>query len=281
MSTSATTTPILEVRHVSKHYGHVRALEDVSSSVRPSEVTCILGDNGAGKSTLIKILSGSEQPDDGATLLVDGEEHPFFSSPAEARQRGISTVYQDLALAPLMPVWRNFFLGAEPTKGRGPFTRLDVVAGKRIALEELARMGIILRDPEQPVSLLSGGQRQSVATARAVYFGARLLILDEPTAALGVKQAGVVLRHISRARERGLGVVFITHNPAHAYLVGDRFVLLNHGRCVGDYRKSEVTRNDLILEMSAGAELDELQHELDPTTTKVVHPTTQPTPTSG
>jgi simple sugar transport system ATP-binding protein len=281
MSTTPTTTPLLDVSHVSKHYGQVRALDDVSTSVHPSEVTCILGDNGAGKSTLIKILSGSEMPDDGAALLVDGKAHAFFSSPAEARQLGISTVYQDLALAPLMPVWRNFFLGAEPTKGRGPFTRLDVAAGKRIALEELARMGIILRDPEQPVSLLSGGQRQSVATARAVYFGARLLILDEPTAALGVKQAGVVLRHISRARERGLGVVFITHNPAHAYLVGDRFVLLNHGRCVGDYRKAEVTRNDLILEMSAGAELDELQHELDTTPGEVAQPSTPATGAAG
>jgi simple sugar transport system ATP-binding protein len=263
MTDATDATPLLAVEDVSKHYGPVAALVGVTTSVMRSEVTCILGDNGAGKSTLIKILSGLIQPDPGAVLRMDGVEIPFFRSPAEARDRGISTVYQDLALVPLLPLWRNFFLGLEPTQGRGPFKRLDVKRGKAIALAELEKMGIAISDPERTTDTLSGGQRQSVATARAVYFGARVLILDEPTAALGVRQSGMVLRHIVHARERGLGTVFITHNPAHAYLVGDRFVLLKHGRCVGDYRKADISRNELIVEMSAGAELDQLQIELE------------------
>ncbi|MFI5425601.1 ATP-binding cassette domain-containing protein [Aeromicrobium sp. UC242_57] len=129
-----------------------------------------------------------------------------------------------------MPVWRNFFLGSEITKGVGPFRRLDVDEMKRISKAELAAMGIDLRDVEQPIGTLSGGERQCVAIARAVYFGARVLILDEPTAALGVKQSGVVLKYIAKARDRGLGVVFITHNPHHAYPVGDRFMLLRRGK---------------------------------------------------
>ncbi|HEX6447415.1 MAG TPA: ATP-binding cassette domain-containing protein [Streptosporangiales bacterium] len=254
-------TLLLEARGLSKRFGNVVALRDVSASVRAGEVTCVLGDNGAGKSTFIKVLSGVHQHDEGE-LHVGGEPRRFHS-PQEARDAGIATVYQDLAMIPLMPIWRNFFLGAEPTKGFWPFRRFDVEAAKRISREELERFGIAVGRTERPVSTLSGGERQAVATARAVYFGAKVLILDEPTAALGVRQVGVVLRYVARARDRGLGVVFISHNPAHAHLVGDRFILLNRGRVTGDYTRDEISRDDLIREMSGGAELDQIKHEVD------------------
>ena len=269
------TAPVLEVRDVSKYFGSVIALRGVSATVGAGEVTCILGDNGAGKSTLIKILAGFHQPDEGS-LLLDGEER-LFSSPIAARDAGIATVYQDLAMIPLMSVWRNFFLGAEPRKGVWPFRRFDTETAKRICREETAHMGIQLRDPDQSVGTLSGGERQSVATARAVYFGARVLILDEPTAALGVRQAGVVLKYIAHARDRGLAVVFITHNPAHAHLVGDRFVILNRGEVAGSWHKSEITRDELIGQMAGGADLDLLQHELSKPDTETVLPV-QPAP---
>jgi simple sugar transport system ATP-binding protein len=253
-------TALLEVRNVSKFFGNVNALKDVSVGVNAGEVTCVLGDNGAGKSTFIKILSGVHQHDEGQ-LLVDGEE-TRFSSPREAKDRGIATVFQDLATVPLMAIWRNFFLGSEPTKGRGPFKRIDVREAQEIMVAELRKMGIDVRDPDQPVGTLSGGERQAVSIARAVYFGAKVLILDEPTSALGVKQSGVVLRYVAQARDRGLGVIFITHNPHHAYPVGDRFVILNRGRLMGDWRKSEITRDELVKQMSGGAELEALEHEL-------------------
>jgi len=253
--------PLLEGRGLGKYFGNVIALKDVSVSVAAGEVTCVLGDNGAGKSTFIKILSGVHQQDDGE-LLVNGVEHRF-ASPREARAQGIATVFQDLATVPLMSVWRNFFLGAEPTKGAGPLRRLDVAAAKRTMRDEMAKMGIDVRDPDQPVGTLSGGERQAMAIARAVYFGASVLILDEPTSALGVKQSGVVLRYVLQARERGVGVIFITHNPHHAYPVGDRFVILNRGRLLGAYRKDEITRDELVRAMAGGAELEQLSHELE------------------
>ena len=254
-------TPLLEVRGVSKYFGNVVALKDISVGVGPGEVTCVLGDNGAGKSTFIKILSGVYQHDEGE-LLVEGEP-TRFASPREARERGIATVFQDLATVPLMSIWRNFFLGSEPTKGRGPLRRIDVQRAQRIMVEELKKMGIDVRDPDQPVGTLSGGERQAVAIARAVYFGAKVLILDEPTSALGVKQSGVVLRYIAQARDRGIGVIFITHNPHHAYPVADRFVVLNRGRLMGSWKRGEIGRDELIKMMSGGAELDALTHELE------------------
>ena len=251
---------LLEVRNVSKYFGNVVALKDVSVGVNAGEVTCVLGDNGAGKSTFIKILSGVHRHDEGE-LLVEGEPTQF-DSPREAKERGIATVFQDLATVPLMAIWRNFFLGSEPVKSLGPIRYVDVKAAQRIMSEEMRKMGIDVRDPDQPVGTLSGGERQAVAIARAVYFGAKVLILDEPTSALGVKQSGVVLRYVAQARDRGLGVIFITHNPHHAYPVGDRFVILNRGRLVGDWRKAEISRDDLVRQMSGGAELDALEHEL-------------------
>jgi simple sugar transport system ATP-binding protein len=254
-------TPLVEARQVSKFFGSVNALADVSLAVLPGQVTCVLGDNGAGKSTLIKILSGVFPPDEGE-FLVHGEP-ARFTSPRDARAAGIATVFQDLAMVPLMSVWRNFFLGSEPTRGRGPFRRFDVATARERTRTELAAMGIDVRDPDQAVGTLSGGERQSVAIARAIHFGARLLILDEPTSALGVKQAGLVLRRIVQARDLGLGVIFITHNPHHAYPVGDRFVVLKRGRGLGDHAKSEIGRDELVRLMAGGAELDELSHELE------------------
>ncbi|MBV9206204.1 MAG: sugar ABC transporter ATP-binding protein, partial [Actinobacteria bacterium] len=218
---------------------------------------CVLGDNGAGKSTLIKIIAGLHQPSSG-TYEVEGTP-VSFTSPREALERGIATVYQDLAVVPLMPVWRNFFLGNEIRKG----PRMDIPAMKKMCKDELLAMGIDLRDVDQPIGTLSGGERQCVAISRAVHFGAKVLILDEPTAALGVKQSGVVLKYIIQARERGLGVIFITHNPHHAYPVGDRFLLLNRGRSIGYYEKSQITRDELTGLMAGGAELEQLSHELE------------------
>jgi len=233
-------THLLEADKVSKYFGNVIAVKDISAYLDAGEVLCILGDNGAGKSTLIKILSGVHQP-----------------------AAGIATVYQDLAIVPLMSVWRNFFLGAEPTKGAPPLRYLDVRSAKQEARRHLLEMGIDIRDPDQPVGTLSGGERQAVAISRAVYFGARVLILDEPTSALGVKASGIVLRNVVRAREHGAGVVFITHNPHHAYPVGDRFVILNRGQTLGTYAKGEIDQQELVRLMAGGAELAELQHELE------------------
>jgi simple sugar transport system ATP-binding protein len=254
------TTPLLEVRNISKYFGSVIALNDVSMTVNESEVMCLLGDNGAGKSTLIKILSGVHKPSQGE-YLVEGKPVDF-NSPRDALDHGIATVYQDLAMIPLMSIARNFFLGSEPTKGWGPFRRFDINFASQTARSEMAKMGIDIRDPSQPVGTLSGGERQSVAIARAVYFGAKVLILDEPTAALGVKQAGVVLRYIAQARARGLGVIFITHNPHHAYAVGDRFTILKRGRTFGTFTKDELSREEMVRMMSGADELDALSHEL-------------------
>jgi simple sugar transport system ATP-binding protein len=253
-------TPLLETRNLGKQYGSVIALAGVSTRVQAGTVTCILGDNGAGKSTLVKVLAGVHQHDEGQ-LLIDGV--PIrLNSPRDALARGIATVHQDLALVPLMSIWRNFFLGGEPTRGFGPWRRLDVCGARCVARAALAAMGVDIRDPDQPVGQLSGGERQAVAIARAVYYGARVLILDEPTSALGVRQAGVVLRYLMRACEQGLAVVFITHNPYHAYSVGDRFLLLNRGLSMGDFAKSEVTLEDVTQLMSGGPELERLNLEL-------------------
>lgn len=255
------TAPLLELEDISKYYGNIIALTGVTTSVNAGEVTCVLGDNGAGKSTFIKILAGVHEPSEGV-VRMNGEDRRF-THPRESLDAGIATVYQDLAMVPLMSVWRNFWMGSEPTKGRWPIQWIDSKDAKQIAKDELAKMGIDIRDTEQPVGTLSGGERQSVAIARAAYFGAKVLILDEPTSALGVKQSGVVLKYILAARDRGLGVIFITHNPHHAYPVGDRFMILNRGRSMGNFAKSELDRDELVRMMAGGAELDQLTHELE------------------
>ena len=224
-----------EMINIGKTYGAIRALKGINLTVNAGEVTCVLGDNGAGKSTLIKIIAGLHPHNEG-TMKVDGKE-VSFSSPRESLAHGIATVYQDLAVVSLMEVWRNFFLGSEMVSGGAPLAPMKINEMRRIADEELRKMGIVVKDINQPIGTLSGGQRQCVAIARAVYFGARVLILDEPTAALGVKQSGVVLKYTAAARDAGLGVVFITHNPHHAYLVGNHFVILKLGEAVLDKKR--------------------------------------------
>ena len=250
----------MELKDVGKSFGSVIALANVSVKVREGAVTCILGDNGAGKSTLIKTLAGVHKPSSGV-YEVKGEA-VSFDSPRDALANGIATVYQDLATIPLMSVWRNFFLGNEITKGWGPFRRLDVKKMKDLTKQHLLEMGIDLRDTGQQIGTLSGGERQAVAIARAVYFGANVLILDEPTSALGVRQSGIVLKYVLAAKERGVSVVFITHNPHHAYLVGDYFYLLNRGQLANEFERAKVELDELTKAMAGGAELDALTKEI-------------------
>lgn len=261
MSEIEMTAPAVQLQDICKYFGSVVALEHVDISAYYGEVHCLLGDNGAGKSTLIKIISGVFPPDKGEYLFEGAPVR--FASPRDALDHGIATVYQDLAMIPLMSISRNFFLGSEPTKGWGPFKRFDLAYADRVTIDELGKMGIRVRDTQQPVGTLSGGERQSVAIARAVYQGAKVLILDEPTAALGVKEAGVVLRYIAQARARGIAVIFITHNVHHAYPIGDRFTILNRGTSYGTFLKRDVTREEVVEMMAGGQELEELGHELE------------------
>ncbi len=259
--TAGSAPALVELRDIVKRFGSVIALSGVTMKVHAGEVMCLLGDNGAGKSTLIKTLSGVHQPTEGQ-ILIDGEP-VVMASPRDALDRGIATVYQDLAMIPLMSITRNFFMGREPGRGNGAFGGFDVGKANGIARDEMHKIGIDVRDPSQAVGTLSGGERQCVAIARAVYFGARVLILDEPTSALGVKQASVVLRYVAQARARGLGVIFITHNVHHAYPVGDAFTILNRGRTYGTFQKEAVSREEVLNMMAGGKELEELSAELE------------------
>jgi simple sugar transport system ATP-binding protein len=234
---------VVELRDISKSFGHVAALNGVTMHVRPGQVTCLVGDNGAGKSTLIQILAGVHRPDSGE-LIVDGEP-VTFSGPRDALGLGISTVFQDLAMIPLISIVRNFFLGREPARRVAGIQVVDWAEARRLAEREMTRIGIELRDLDQPVGTLSGGERQSVAIARAIHFGARVLVLDEPTSALGLKEATRVLEHISNARSQGIGIVFISHNLAHAWEVGDRFVVLGRGTSYGEFDRADLTKDEL------------------------------------
>jgi simple sugar transport system ATP-binding protein len=257
----ANMTPILEARDVGKQFGNVSAIRNVSLSLSPGEVFCLLGDNGAGKSTLIKVLSGVHNPTSGS-LFIDGKPVQF-KSPRDALDSGIATVHQHIGALPLMNVARNFFLGAELTKGWGPFRVFDEERANAIALKEVAALGLSrVNDGKQLVGTLSGGERQCIAIARAMYFGARVLILDEPTAALGVKEAGLVLRLIARARDRGVGVILITHNAHHALTIGDQFSVLIQGALAANWRRGEKTREEVLNLMAGGEELEELSLEL-------------------
>ena len=254
--------PIIDARNVSKSFAGVAALGDVSLRVGAGEVVCLLGDNGAGKSTLIKVLSGVHEPSEGQ-LFVDGLP-VRFREPRDARTAGISTVHQYGGTVPLMSIARNFFLGAELTKGRGPFRRLDIDRMNAIALSEIRSLGVRrVSDAARPIGTLSGGQRQAVAICRATYFGARLLILDEPTSALGVREASTVLKLIVEVRARGVGVILITHNAHHALSIGDRFAVLSHGSIVASFAKGERTASEVVSLMAGGTELASLEQELE------------------
>ncbi len=251
---------ILELKKVSRYFGSVIALKDIDMKVKLGEVHCLLGDNGAGKSTLIKTLAGVHKASEGEFLL-DGQTTEF-ESPKDALDAGIATVYQDLALVPLMSVTRNFFMGRELTKKIGPFNIFDTKRANEIARAGLAEMGIDVRDPEHPIGTMSGGERQCLAIARAIHFGAKVLILDEPTAALGVKQSANVLKVVARARARGLAVILITHNVHHAYPIADHFTLLNRGKSLGSWLKADVSREEILEMMAGGQELEDLESEL-------------------
>jgi len=257
-------TPIIELRNVSKRFAGIQALADVSISVPAGQVVCLLGDNGAGKSTLIKVLSGFHQPTSGK-ILLDGKETQF-ADPRDARTRGIATVHQDIGTIPMMSVGRNFFLGAEPTKGIKPFQRIDLETANRVALEQIRRFGITrVRDGNQLVGSMSGGERQVLAIGRAMYFGARVLILDEPTSALGVKESATVLRFVQQAKSEGIGIVFITHNAHHATLVGDLFTVLIQGRIAASFRRGEKSSAELLSLMAGGEEMEDLANEMSDT----------------
>ena len=257
-----TTDHILQLEGISKYFGPVIALSGVTLRLKRGEVHCLLGDNGAGKSTLIKTLAGVHRPSKGE-YLFDGEP-VRFRSPRQALDMGIATVYQDLALVPLISVARNFFMGREPVKKWfGVLPVMDHEHAAATASAKLAEMGIRVRDAHQMVGTMSGGEKQCLAIARAIHFGASVLILDEPTAALGVKQSVNVLKLIARARARGISVIFITHNVNHAYPIGDSFTLLNRGKSLGTYAKADVSKEAVLDMMAGGAEMHKLMAELD------------------
>jgi len=254
-------TPLIELRRVSKSFAAIQALIDVSISVSAGSVLCLLGDNGAGKSTLIKILSGFHMPSAGE-MLVNGKP-THLASPRDARAMGIATVHQEVGTIPLMSVARNFFLGAEPTKGWGPFRQLDIAKADAVALEQIRGFGITrVTSGDQLVGTLSGGERQVLAIARAMYFGARVLILDEPTSALGVKEAAKVLTLMKAARGRGIGIVCITHNARHAMLIGDQFVVLNQGKVAAAFARGEKSREEVLNLMAGGEQSDQVESDL-------------------
>lgn len=251
---------LVELKDIVKTFGTVIALNGVSTSVDAGQVLCLLGDNGAGKSTLIKVLSGVHQPTSGQ---INMEGQPVsFKNPREAQHGGIATVHQHLSIQPLMSVTRNFFMGREPGSAGGPLGFINMRFADKTAKEEMAKMGIDIRDPNQVVGTMSGGERQVLAIARAIYFGAKVLILDEPTAALGVKQAGVVLKYIAQVRARGLAVILITHNVHHAYPIADKFTILKRGQSYGTFMKSDVSREEVLGMMAGKEELDALEAEL-------------------
>ena len=252
--------PIVQMKDIEKHFGNIIALAGVSFDVRPGECHCLLGDNGAGKSTFIKTMSGVHKPTKGE-IFFEGQ-HMNFNSPRDAMEAGIATVFQDLAMIPLMSVTRNFFMGREPTKGAGLTKRFDVDYANEVVMEEMRKMGINLRGPDQAVGTLSGGERQTVAIARAVFFGAKILILDEPTSALGVRQTSNVLATIDKVRSQGVGVVFISHNVRHALAVGDRFTVLNRGKTLGTARRGDITPEELQDLMAGGQEMAQLEGSL-------------------
>lgn len=252
--------PLIQMRNIEKHFGRVIALAGVSVDIFPGECHCLLGDNGAGKSTFIKTMSGVHKPTKGEILFEGKPMH--FSDPRDAINAGIATVHQHLAMIPLMSVSRNFFMGNEPQKSFGPLKVFDHKHANDVTMAEMRKMGINLRGPDQAVGTLSGGERQTVAIARAVHFGAKVLILDEPTSALGVRQTANVLATIDKVRKQGVAVVFITHNVRHAMAVGDRFTVLNRGQTLGTATRGEVSPEELQDMMAGGQELASLEGSL-------------------
>ena len=253
--------PLIEIKDLVKKFGSFTALNGVSLDVYPGEVHALLGYNGAGKSTLIKVLSGVH-PATSGEIRVDGNS-VNFESPREASDAGIGTVYQDLALNALTSVTRNFFLGREIKKGPGPFGLMQMDEMNTITIAEMAKIGINISNPNQPVGTMSGGQRQTLAIARAIYFGAKILILDEPTSALGQKQQMEVLKTIKKVQELGnIAIILITHNEIHAQLIADRYTFLSLGEVIGSGLSEELGGDDIKRLMAGGAKLGDLESEL-------------------
>ena len=252
--------PIIKMVDIEKHFGSVIALAGVSFDVNAGECHCLLGDNGAGKSTFIKTMSGVHEPSAGQIFFEGNPMH--FADPRDAITAGIATVYQDLAMIPLMSVSRNFFMGNEPIRKVLGLRLYDHDYAERVTLEKMRSMGINLRGADQAVGTLSGGERQTVAIARAVHFGAKVLILDEPTSALGVRQTANVLATVDKVRKSGIAVVFITHNVRHALAVGDRFTVLNRGKTLGTAKRGEISPEELQDLMAGGMEMATLEGSL-------------------
>jgi simple sugar transport system ATP-binding protein len=252
--------PVLELRGGTVRHGSVAALARLSAPFQGGQITCVLGENGSGKSTLVSVLSGLQRLDEGE-LLLDGAP-VRFRSPRQARAAGIATVWQDLAVAPLLSVWRNFFLGAEPTRGVWPLRRLDVDRARVLTEQAMTRVGVTGLDPDQPASALQAGERQSLAIARAIHFGARALIVDEATAPVTVAQHRLVLQSVVAARRQGLAVVLVTNNPRYAHLVGDRYLLLAGGQVAGWLTRDDVDEADLLRLLTGGEELTALTSAL-------------------
>ena len=254
-------TPVIKVDGLVKRFGNFTALNGVDLEVHTGEVHALLGDNGAGKSTLIKTLSGVHPPSEGQ-IYIEGKP-VSFRTPRDASDAGIGVVYQDLALNPLASVTRNFFLGREMAIGLGPFSWLRSGKMDQIATEQMAQIGINVSDPNQTVGTMSGGQKQTLAIARAIYFGAKVLILDEPTSALGQKQQMEVLKTIRRVQLRGdIAIILITHNEIHAKLIADRFTFLSLGEVIGKGTKHDLEGEEIRRLMAGGAELADLAQEL-------------------
>ncbi len=243
MSNNGDSAPVVYMEGIVKRFGTVVALDGVDLTVKRQEVLAVLGDNGAGKSTLIKILTGVYTPTAGR-IYFEGQPVQIHT-PHDARALGIETVYQDLALVNLMSIARNFFLGRELARNLGPLHWLDMKQMNQRTRDALSDVGIQIRSASEKVEKLSGGERQSIAIGRALHFGAKLLILDEPTSALSVAETRKVLTYVTNAKARGLSVIFITHNLHHVMMVADRYTILRQGKRIGDYDKGEVTQEDL------------------------------------
>jgi simple sugar transport system ATP-binding protein len=249
--------PLLEAQSVSKRFGHVQALDGANFSVYPAEICALIGDNGAGKSTLVKILSGADRPDTGR-ILLEGRE-VALAGPLAAQQMGIATVYQDLALAPDLAASDNLFLGREIVRG-GMLGRLGFLDRREMrtrAARQFARLSVRLRSPRVPVSALSGGQRQSVAIARAAMWADKVIFMDEPTAALGVAQTARVLDLIRQVRDQGIAVVLISHNMTQVIEIADRVEVLRLGKRVARIDKSAASVEGLVAAMTSATAREE------------------------
>ena len=229
------------LRNIYKNFGSINDLKDISMVTDSGKIHCILGDNGAGKSTLVNIISGVFQPDQGEYTV--NEKRVLFKDPRQALDAGISTVYQNLAIIPIMNIYRNFFLGNEPIHGRLNTINKDFAI--ETTVKELKKFDINIEDAKRAAGTLSGGQRQILAIARALYFGAKILILDEPTSALGVRESAKVVEQIAQLREHNINVILVSHNIEQAFSLGDEFFIFKNGELVGQFNKMETSANKL------------------------------------